>query len=145
MAKATLLDLAGAEAPASVTVRGLDMSVPGLPAGAIARLLRQLPEFEAIFEKMKKEQASVMDVMQAIPDAEIGVLIASGLGYYNKPEMDQMAGVANALPLEEQIDILAAIFAATMPGGIGPFVGRLKARAKGLGIDFDQLMVSPTN
>lgn len=141
MAHATLLDLAGADAPASVTIRGKTLPVHGLPLGVIARVMRECPELARMLSQPGKVAIDVGEIIKSAPD-QIGVLIAAGLGAYGDAAQER---AANSLPVAEQIELLTKVIEETLPGGIGPFAARLKALAKAAGVDVAKLMASSTS
>ncbi len=129
MGTVSLLDLAGAAAPATVSVRGFDVAVTGIPAVAIARFLRDVPALAEALKTRSFEGLDLGSLLVTAPET-VEMLIAAGTGHYGNPEHEAFA---NTMSITEQTDMLEAILKQTFPGGIGPFVDRLTAAAKAVG------------
>ena len=116
---AGLIDIAP-RLPGTVTVNGTEVSVNGLSAHHIAELLAEFPKLRAAIDGVNVEAA---DLIRAGKDA-VGMLLAAGTGAFGDKAAAE-AGVA--LVVEDQVDILEAIIAQTLPRSkkIGPFLERL--------------------
>lgn len=115
---AGLLDLAPLEEV--VDVRGTPVTVTGLEARAIARLLAEFPDLRKLLDGVVPEFAEVLNMAaDALPK-----IIASGTAFTEDEAL--------RLTLGEQARIFAAILRLTAPDGLGPLVEEVSA-ALGLG------------
>ena len=105
---------------AEVVIRGNSIAVQGVNARGVALLLARFPEFRALVTGREVALESIL----ALGGEVISAIIAAGTG---SPGDAQAEKAADNLSLEEQADLLAAIFRMTMPNGVGPFVDRLTA------------------
>ena len=105
---------------AEVVIRGSSIAVTGVNAKGVAMLLARFPELRALVTG--REVA--LEAMFALGGEVVAAVIAAGTG---APGDVQAEKAADNLTLEEQADLLAAIFRLTMPNGVGPFVDRLTA------------------
>lgn len=127
-----LLDIVGAEAPASVEVRGQQLGITGVSIGAIARALRSFPELGSFLSGEGDQLAvDLPGIVAKVPEA-VGELIAAGLGH---PEDRKYIEAADKLNASEQIDVLECILQQTFPNGIGPFVARLAEAFEAVSVD----------
>lgn len=129
-----LLDVA--TSTRTVSVGGVDVPIPGVSAKGIAYLLERFPVFRELLTGRTPKLAAD-NIIAMLPDA-IAAIIAAGTGYPGNREAEAKA---EALPAEVQVELLEAIFAVTMPKGVGPFVERIMALAGAL----DAPGVAPIN
>jgi len=125
MAGLGLLDI---EPPKRVIKIGAkSLQVGGISARNIAQLLARFPDIErAIGMQVVDADAAVERAAlfrKAGPEA-IAAIIAAATGNLGDEGAE---AIADALPLEAQMDILEATFALTFPSGVGPFVKRLQS------------------
>jgi hypothetical protein len=123
----SLLDIA----PLSTTVdvRGNAIPVYGVSALGVASLLRRFPQLQEVLSG-KTISLTVDDLLQLVPEA-IASIIAAGTG---NPSLEHEQAAAG-LTVQEQTELLRAIFELTFPRGLNPFLeglAGLKAAA-GLG------------
>ena len=121
-----LIDIA--PVTAEVVIRGNSIAVQGVNARGVALLLARFPELRAVVTG--REVA--LEAILALGGEVISAIIAAGTGSPGDVQAEQ---AADNLSLEEQADLLAAIFRMTMPNGVGPFVDRLTALGIGPGGD----------
>lgn len=112
----SLLDIA--PATAKVRVADVEVVVFAVNAKAIAALLRKFPEIAKLFAG--KDVSS--DEWAAIAPEAVVAIIAAGCGHMGEEAWETKIGELN---LEQQIDLLEAILALTMPSGIRPFAEKL--------------------
>ena len=117
---ANLLDVA--PSAELVDVRGTQVEVTGISALGLAHLLARFPELQNLLAGQGSD-LSPSDVIE-LGIKVVSAIIAAGCGMTGSEEAE---GIAAELPLETQVDILAAIQRQTMPSGIGPFVAKLQA------------------
>ena len=120
----SLLDIAPSSE--TVMVRGTAVEVGGVSAAGFAHLLGRFPELRKLMTGMKVEQ----DDLFSLAGEAIAPIIAAGTGAPGNPEAEAIAG---KLSVDEQSDLIAAIFRQTFPQGVGPFVERLSGLAESLG------------
>ena len=113
-----LIDIA--PVTAEVVIRGNSIAVQGVNARGVALLLVRFPELRALVTG--REVA--LETILALGGEVIAAIIAAGTGSTGDENAEK---AADNLSLEEQADLLAAIFRMTMPNGVGPFVDRLTA------------------
>lgn len=123
-----LLDVA--RSVRTVDVAGAAVAVPGVSARGIAILFNRFPIFRELFAG-KTADFTPESLIELVPDA-IAAIIAAGTGAPGDAEAE---AVAAGLSATDQLNLLAAILDATMPGGFGPFVEKLTAAMAGLGVD----------
>jgi hypothetical protein len=133
-----LLDIAPSSA--TVEIRGAHVSVPGVSAAGIAYLINRFPEIRAMFEQKGFDRAAA-DLFTLVPNA-IAAILACGTGAVGDPEAEK---VAASLTASDQLKLMEAILAVTMPGGARPFVERMNAimGAFGVELDADDLLNEP--
>lgn len=122
----SLLDLAGLP-PRTVSVRGVDLAVPGLSARGVAEVVSRFPALRTLFEGEGDVPAA--SLVTALPEA-CSAFIAAGLGH---PGDRDHEAVAARLPLEAQLDLVEAILAESAPRGLGELLARLTALVRGIG------------
>jgi hypothetical protein len=104
----------------TVAVHGAPVLVHGISAKGLAHLLRRFPELR----KLMTGQEVEIDQLMAMGGDAVAAIIAAGCGY---PGDQMVETVAAKLTLEAQVDLLAATWRLTLPGGFGPFVEKLNA------------------
>jgi hypothetical protein len=118
---ASLLDIA--PIVVTVSVRGQDIPVTGLPVAKFAELLRDYPTLRSMIDGAWKRGGVSIDakaLFAEVPDA-VHDIIASGV-------VDRTAGhdvlLAHVMMLgaADQLALLRGVMEATMPEGPGPFV-----------------------
>jgi hypothetical protein len=117
---AGLVDIA--PATETVTIRGTAIEVYGVSAAGVAHLLARFP---ALRQLMSGVEASADDLM-ALAGEAVAPVIAAGTGAPGDADAEAAAG---RLSIDEQADLLSAIFRLTFPQGVGPFVEKLGALA----------------
>jgi hypothetical protein len=117
---ASLLDIAPIKR--KVPVMGQELEVGGLSALGIAHLLQRIPEVRKMLSGMDFE-FTMERLVEAVPEAA-GVIIASACGYEGN---DEAEAAANRIPLGEQVEILETVLDLTIPGGLAPFVKKLRS------------------
>lgn len=116
-------------APATETVAGV--TVKGVSARGVAYLMTRFPELR-MYMTGREITLTVEKIIMLAPYA-VAAIIAVGCGHVptgeEGSEAEQTAAEAKAaeLPVELQIEFIAAILRVTMPGGVGPFVAKLEA------------------
>lgn len=119
-----LLDVAPSSE--TVMVRGKAVEVGGVSAAGFAYLLGRFPELRKLMTGMTVEQ----DDLFLLAGEAIAPIIAAGTGAPGNQEVEAIAG---NLSVDEQSDLIGAIFRQTFPKGVGPFVERLAGLAESLG------------
>jgi hypothetical protein len=114
----SLIDLAALSS--TVKVLGKDITVHGISAGGFAQLLHRFP---ALAKAMSGGGFKQDELIKAAPDA-VAALIAAGCGDPGNKKAEEVAG---KLPLEAQLDLIAATLKLTFPSGVGPFVKKVEA------------------
>jgi hypothetical protein len=115
---AGLLDLAAASE--DVPINGSTIPVRPLSARAIAHLLAGFPDLRAYFSGRELNPTELFrSAFSAVP-----AIIAAGMGKLGDAETEQQA---DDLPLDVQMDLVAAILRVTMPRGVGPFVEKFQS------------------
>lgn len=122
----SLLDIAGA--PRSVAVAGKNVDVFGLSAKSIATLMQRFPAFRDIV--LGKGLDLTPELIGEIGPEVTAAIIAHGC---NAPG-EQGEAAAASLPIGSQIDLLAEILVATLPGGAKKAFDRLAAAAGVVGL-----------
>lgn len=120
-----LLDIA--PSTKTVTVQGQPVAVHGLSAEGIAYILARFSVARELFAG--RDVNLDADAIAKLAPEAVNAIIAAGTGYPNNPEAE---AVAAKLPAGTQLDLLAAIVEVTMPGGVGPFVEKLRATFGGI-------------
>lgn len=113
-----LLDIA--PAVETVTVRGTPLPVYGVSAAGVAYLLGKFPELRKLLTGYSMDQDKLLSLAPEV----IAAVIASGCGV---PGDKDAEAIAATLSVNEQYDLVAAIWRLTMPDGVGPFVQKLAA------------------
>lgn len=134
-----LLDIVPVTKP--IPVNGTDVDVHGLSVKSLARILMNYPELKNVIAG----KGITADAIAKIAPNAIAAIIAAGCIDSNAPQniitiAEQKAG---ELELENQYELLAAIIAMTMPGGVGPFIARLQTVADKMGIFAESVNVTP--
>src|SRR3954465_14656418 len=116
-----LMDIA--PAGVSVPVGGVTVMVAGVSARGVVSLLAMFPELKSVLAGRKLDMTPA-DMLEKAPDA-VAAIIALGCGH----AIEDVAAIERAasLPLEAQLDLLDAVYKATMPQGFGPFVEKIGA------------------
>lgn len=115
----SLTEIVGTRESVKIGEQAID--VYGVSLAGIAHLIHRFPELRAIIEG-EPEKLTPDAVYGAAPNA-VAAIIACGCGLIGDEKAE---GIAANLPLETQYELLAAIGRATMPGGVGPFVDKLR-------------------
>lgn len=120
-------------APAVETIDcgGASVEVYGVSARGVAHLLGRFPELRKM---MSGVELKADELMAIAPDA-VAAVIAAGVG---KPGDKATEAIADRLPLEVQIDLLAAVLRLTMPKGVGPFVEKIAGAMGSLNVEAGQ-------
>jgi hypothetical protein len=102
----------------TVDIWGKGVEVRGITLSALAQALARFPELAKLFDKR------AFDYEQLLKEAPrvAGAAMAAGVGCLGDEAEEQ---AALALPLEAQLDLLAAIFRLTFKAGVGPFAEKL--------------------
>jgi len=116
---AGLLDIA--PVAETVTINGTDVQVSGVSAKGIAHLLARFPEIRMAMTGRGVDASRWLE----IGGDAITAIIAAGVGH---PGDEKYEAAADGLPIDAQIELVAAILKVTMPGGPGPFVEKLTAQ-----------------
>ena len=120
---ADLLDIAPSSSVEIVKIDDLEFKVRGVSIDAIASIVSRFPELISLFNGSVTE--SLIPRLIASCGAAVGPIIAVGCGHRDEQAYEQCGA---ALPLEQQLKLLDAIFRLTFsPNGIGRFVEKLKA------------------
>nr|WP_133065589.1 hypothetical protein [Niveispirillum lacus] len=98
------------------------MAVTGVSAAGLATLLHRFP---ALLAALGGGNMSAETLAEAAPEA-LAAVIAAGTG---SPGDSKAEAVAATLSASEQLDLLSAIIAETMPQGVEDFVRRLESLA----------------
>jgi hypothetical protein len=123
-----LLDVA--ESFLRVTIKGVDVEVPGIGAEGIAYLFHRFPIIRELIGG-KSPDLSPEALTKLAPEA-IAAIIAAGTGHPNDPETE---AVAAKLSADDQLTLLEAIAGETMPKGVAPFVERFSDLFERLGVE----------
>ena len=115
---AGLLDLADMET--SVPIRGKQIAISGISVDGIIILLREYPDLQ----KLLGGRASSLtpEMLTKMAPGAMAAAIAAGTGVAGNKKAEAQAA---KLSLGEQTQLLEAIFKATFPLGVGPFVESL--------------------
>jgi hypothetical protein len=120
---ADLLDIAPTTVSEIVNINGNPIKVSGLRAPAIASILGRYPDLVGLF----LGGLSIADIgpkFIAQFGGAVGPIIAAGCGHLGNEKYEQHA--SDALILEDQLKLVAAIIGITCPNGLG-FFGELVA------------------
>jgi hypothetical protein len=123
---ASLLNIALTKKP--VTIDGQVFEIHALSARAIANLAAR---FQSILQLLSGGQVDVGSIINQGGDV-VGAIIAAGLGKAGDEAHEQAAA---DLPIDMQVDFLAGIIAVTLPGGVDPFIAKLKALGGGISLE----------
>lgn len=137
----SLLDIAAL--PATVNIRGVEITVRGISAKGVAHLLAKFPEIRLLVTGQSVDMTPER-LLEAVPDA-VAAIIAAGAGDPDDPANAAFESAAAGLAVVEQLDLLAKILELTLPGGVNPFIKRLAAAMKGLGVADESLKVPGMN
>jgi hypothetical protein len=102
----------------SVSVGAEEIPVYGVSASGIAYLFQRFPELRAVFVGRELDAERLIGMGGQI----VASVIACGCGYVNDAKAEE---VAERLPAEAQLDLIAEIIKLTMPSGVGPFVEKV--------------------
>lgn len=126
---ASLLDIAP---KTFVEVQGV--KITGVSAAGLAVLLERFPELQrAWLGRVKPEEIPAL-LVQVAP-AAIAAIISAGTGNPGSPEHETAAAL---LPIEAQLDFLAAIAKVTLPNGVGALAAKVQALTGSLNVDAPQ-------
>ena len=116
----SLLDIAPLSE--TVTVSGVAIEVKGVSALGIASLMKRFPEFRELLSGNEID-IGPDQLFELVPNG-VAAIIAAGCGH---PGNQEAEGVAEGLPVAEQLELLQAILRLTMPDGIVPFAERVRS------------------
>ena len=116
----TLLDIV--PATEKVLVAGTELNVFGVSAEGFAVILERFPDIQKIMAG-KGSSVTGADFVKLLPQA-VSTIIAAGCGYPGDAAAEDKA---SKLSIDDQVEIISAIFRLTLPRGVGPFVDRLRA------------------
>jgi len=106
-----------------VDIRGTPVTVTGVPADGIARLLMRFPELRKALAGGNLE----IDAQQLIDMGGEIVSAVIAAGTENEaPQEEVEEAIRKNTALEEQVKLLAAVIRVTLPNGVGPFVESLE-------------------
>jgi hypothetical protein len=97
-----------------VTIQGKSIEVQGLGVNAIAVGLSRFPETAKLFDRRGWDFKTLLAEMPAAA----GAAMAAGVGCLGDEQEEK---AALSLPLEDQFELLTAIFNLTFRSGFGPF------------------------
>jgi hypothetical protein len=134
---ASLLDLAGTNPPATVTVGDVPVAVRGVSARALAVLMGRFAELRALLSGADID-IGVSTLLSLGPDVIASVIAAGTVG----PRLRDGAweipveaeDVAASLSIEDQAALLEAIVRKTFPGGPARFFERAAALVAAAGL-----------
>jgi hypothetical protein len=101
-----------------VSINGVDHKVRGLPLRIIVDLLKDYPAAVGLLGGGLTAEAVIGQGPQAA-----ALIIAAG---YGMPDDEKARQAAADLPMDIQLDLIAAIVKATLGGGAGPFAEKIK-------------------
>lgn len=130
---ASLLDLV--VKTETVSVGGMDIQVQGVSVAMIASMMQRFPSLRALLSGDAVNVGAIM----ASGDKIVGAVIAAGCG---KPGDEAYEAKALDLPIDMQVDLIAAILKATMPGGFGPLAAKIGQLGSGFGISAETIELS---
>lgn len=113
----------------TVMVGKKSVAVVGVSFKEILALSARFPELGALFGGGGDFGAATF---MAKGDAVVSAIIAAGIGH---PGDKDEEAKASRLPLETQLDLVAAVIRVTMPSGVGPFVEKLTALTAALNVE----------
>jgi len=114
-----------------VSVRGQEIEVRGVSAEGIAFLIRRFPEVGELISGSRAGKTVDFASLQAVVPKAVVAIIAAGCGFPGNEKAEKSAA---SLSLDEQVDLFNAIVRLTLPNGVGPFVQKLAALGKSLGV-----------
>ena len=123
-----------APATETIDVAGVPVEVTGISAKGLASLFGRFPNLLALFSG----GAANVDIPEiaALGSDIVAAIIAAGVGYPGNREAEEKAAL---LPLELQLQIMAAIKRQTLPGGVENFMALLKQ----IGVDLEESSQQP--
>lgn len=124
--KSLLLDLAAAGRV--VPLRGRDVTVRGLSARAIARLLARFPALTAALAGPGVSAAALLSLGPSV----VAAIIAGGLSLLDDDDAERAAGDLTAA---DQVALIEAILADTVADDPAGFLMRLAKLAAGAGVE----------
>src|SRR4051812_2826892 len=95
----------------AIDVQGTSVSVHGVSAKGVAKLLGRFPELRMLMTGQNVETEKLM----AMGGDAVAAIIAAGCGY---PGDEKAETVAGSLAVAAQADLLAAILRVTLPAGL---------------------------
>mgnify|MGYP007071592357 CR=1 FL=1 len=123
----SLLDIA--PSTATVAVRGVALDVPGIGASGLASLMRRFP---AIHDLLTGKGLSLdADALLSTGPEAVAAIIAAGCG---NPGDAAHEAAADALPIGDQIEVLAKILEVTLPDGPKNIEARLVGMLRRVGL-----------
>ena len=126
---ADLLDIAPATAVEIVKVTGGErIKVQGLHVNAIAAIVARFPELVALLGGLAVGSANTIPRLFGQFGAAVGPIIAAGCGHLGEEKYEEAAG---RLLVEDQLKLVKAIWALTLPNGIGPLMETVTALMTG--------------
>lgn len=111
----------------SVHIQGEDFAVHGLSFAALARLVSRFPKLAGLIQGGALDFAS----LSVLGPEFLAAFLAAGLDHNWSPEVEK---VVAQLPIDDQLQIFAAILKVSMPRGTGPFVETITSIVKLLGL-----------
>lgn len=115
----SLLDVANIAKPVPLS-SGASLVVAGVSALGIAHLMAKFPELRDMLGG-RKQTITPERLFEAAP-AAVAAIIAAGVGHPGEPDYEKAAA---GLPLGDQLDLILAIWEATAPNGLGPFLDKV--------------------
>lgn len=119
---ASLLDIVPTRI--TVPVGTTTIEVSDIPFEDLVEILTRFPEVVGLFMGQGRDNPELVGQLLFKAPKAVGAIIAAGIGKLGD-EAEEKA--ARRLSVEAQLDLLVAIYKATMPRGPRPFVVRLKA------------------
>lgn len=128
-----LLDIG--ETTTLVEIRGQQLGISGIPLEGLVALLSRFPDLRKILDRRASE-IDPEEMLKLAPEI-VAAVIAAGIdeGEAADPKNEKLRAkrekVAASLGVGEQLTVISAIFKATFPQGVGPFVEGLAALSSG--------------
>lgn len=113
----SLFDIA--PATETVVINGAEHRVYGLPLRIVTEIVKKNP---ALVSMLGGGGLTAEAILDQGPEA-VSTIIAAG---YGMPDDEKAKKHAANLPLDVQLDLIAAIVKATLGGGAGPFAEKVK-------------------
>lgn len=110
-----------------VSIGGVDHKVRGLPLRIVASLINDYPQLVGF---LSGGGLTAEAIVEQGPKA-VSLIIAAG---YGVPDDEKAIKAAADLPFDVQIDLIAGIVKATLGGGTGPFVEKIKTLYQSFGV-----------